>query len=473
MAAPHPSRVLIDQTTLCEAARLLDGTATPLPPPPPLGRLGGRPPGTAERLVHLSTLLDALLLYDEIHVLDAHLPADAEGLALRRVLLDRRVLRHVDTRPLAEGVSQELTGFLRDAGASREPAGPGRRHRHASAEEVGDGVRRLLEHRPPEGEHEDLVQALHGDVEGDMAHWWIGERAAELRADPLRTLGAQTLRYIGYWSSGAIGGGVSHLRTFVYWRASARLRVPFLPSLHRLPVYHLMTEHVRRTVQDRVYEAVADAFRATVEEVYEEEEPLPLYLPPALALFLDHLRSHGDIAAAVDDLRRRYRGLRRSLAGLQQGLDAGSTLGEVRAARRRLAAALEALRAEIGPDDRAGAPDSVDRLVDIVPGVLKAAANPLDVGGYADALLARPADRIRSWWLRRPVRAALRLSTRLEDLGRYDRLLEEATGHRCGADEVEELRAGYGAALRLYGGDGRLPAASPLAAAEAPEQDPA
>lgn len=63
MAALKPSRVLIDQTMLCEAARLLEGTVTPQPD---LRILGASTPDTAERLVHLATLLDALLLYDEL-----------------------------------------------------------------------------------------------------------------------------------------------------------------------------------------------------------------------------------------------------------------------------------------------------------------------------------------------------------------------------------------------------------------------
>jgi hypothetical protein len=221
-----------------------------------------------------------------------------------------------------------------------------------------------------------------------------------------------------------------------------------------------MTDHVRRTVQDRVYEVVAGAFRTSVGEIYEDEEPDPLYLPPALALFLDHLRRHGDIAAAVDDLRYQHRKLRRSLTELQKTLDTGSTLGEMRAARRRFNAALEALRADLGPDDQA-AVGTVDQLIEIVPGVVKVAANPLDPVGYAEALLMRPADWIRSWWLRRPVRSALRLSTRLDHLSNYERLLEEATGQSCDAAEVDALRRRYGDTLDLYGCDSRLPAAPP------------
>ncbi|GEB57106.1 hypothetical protein [Streptomyces gardneri] len=469
MATSKPSRVLIDQTMLCEAARLLLGADAP---GIRMGHPLARTPDTAERLVHLATLLDALLLYDELYVLDAQLPHDADTLPLRQVLLDRRILRPVDTRALSANIADELTGFLRDAETFQEPWSP---RGLASGEDVANSVRLLLAHPDESGESTNprgrgIASVMRGEVEGDLSAGRIWSSRPELQSDPLRTLGWTMLSNIGYFHSGAIYGGVSHLRTFVYWRVSAHLRIPFLPSLHRLPAYHLITDHVRRTVQDRVYEVVADSFRTTVDEVYEDENPAPLYLPPALALFLNHLRAHGDIAMAVDDLRHQHRKLRRALAELQQSLESGSTLGDAKAARHRLNAALDALRGDLDPHDQAAA-GTVDQLIDIVPGVVNAAANPLDVGGYAEALVARPAEWIRSWWLRRPVRSAIRLSSRLDNLSRYHRLLGEATGQHVDPGRFEHLRQEYGAALTLYGGDSRLPAATPSPTAEPPEQE--
>ncbi|KKD04929.1 hypothetical protein TN53_27245 [Streptomyces sp. WM6386] len=52
--------------------------------------MGAVTPGTAERPAHLSTLLDALLLYEEVWALEAQLSSDAEKLTMRQVLFDRR-----------------------------------------------------------------------------------------------------------------------------------------------------------------------------------------------------------------------------------------------------------------------------------------------------------------------------------------------------------------------------------------------
>lgn len=453
MTNSGPSRVLIDQTMLFEASRLLDGNA----------HAASWRVGPAEQLVHLSTLLDTVLLYDEVLVLDASLPDDADELTLRRVLLDRGILHSADTRPLATRVGNELTSFLIETG----PPGRGHAPGHdVSARAVGEDVRMLLD---PQAHVQELwaeyvVEVMHAESDDRMANYdQYGISTAGLRTDPLATLGSMVVEYIHRSQSGGRAVGVSHLRTFIYWRTAAHLAIPFVPSLLRLPTYHLITDHVRRSVQDRVYDVVADAFHATVGEVYADEAPLPLYLPPALSLSLDHLRTHRDIAAGVDELRRLGHEFRRALSQFQHDLDSSSSLGDARAARRRFNATLTALR--IGLDtNHHGASGTIDQLLDIVPAVAKAAANPFDVVGYADALVRRPKDWIRSWWLRRPIRPALAISGRLDELGRYDQLLADATGLRCDQRQVDGLREQYGQALSLYGGEGRIPATASLPA---------
>ncbi|MFI6864356.1 hypothetical protein ACIBKZ_31440 [Streptomyces sp. NPDC050421] len=458
--------MLIDQTMVCEASRLLEGV-----PAGYRGHISDEDwrwhydeghhinwlPSVEERLLHLSTLLDAILLYDQVYVLDSGKPADEASLTLRRVLFERGILTPLDTRTLALPVSNELTKFLANASADREEE-----LWHTSPGYVGENIRATLAHEQHHGsdERRTFLSALRSEVEGSPIHSGsLFGHADELRADPLGTLGFELLRQIDRFDSGALIGGVSHLRTFVYWRTAAHLGLPFIPSLRRLPTYHLLTNHIRNSVQERVYSAVGEAFHCSVSEVYENEQPLPLYLPPALSLFLDHLRANGNIASAIDDLRRSHRKLRRDLASFQHAMGGSATLRDARDAQRRLTAALTTLRAEAN-----GAPPhgAIDQVLDIVPAAVRAAANPLDVSGYSDTLVRRPAEWIRSWWVRRPIRSAFVLSDRLLGLSQYDQLLEAATGQRCTSEGIAWLHTRYGRCLALYGGETRLPApASP------------
>jgi hypothetical protein len=80
---PEAGDVLVDQTMICEASRLLEND-------PDLNKYTRKmpwwPPTHTERLVHLSTLLDALALHEHLYVLKAELPDYADKLSLRRSL---------------------------------------------------------------------------------------------------------------------------------------------------------------------------------------------------------------------------------------------------------------------------------------------------------------------------------------------------------------------------------------------------
>src|SRR5256885_651932 len=92
----------------------------------------------AERLIHLSMLLDTLLLYDHIYVLAAELPPDADNLNLRRILLDQGILRTIDTRHTAKLVATELGQFLMCARKSMPF------HSRVGGEYVADVVRLIF-----------------------------------------------------------------------------------------------------------------------------------------------------------------------------------------------------------------------------------------------------------------------------------------------------------------------------------------
>ncbi len=128
--------LLIDQTMLCEAARLLQA------PEQALDRDDHWwPPSIPERLFHLSTFLDALVLYDQLYVLPAELPPDAAQLALRNRLIDAGVVSPLDTHPIADAVSKELQEFLVGVGSFRPEVD---RQKREVATEIAQVTSRLL-----------------------------------------------------------------------------------------------------------------------------------------------------------------------------------------------------------------------------------------------------------------------------------------------------------------------------------------
>src|SRR2546422_1899120 len=97
-----PNDMLLDQTMLCEASRLLEGSPQGAAFADYLSNLNQSstiidrsyymgverwPPSNAERLFNLSMLLDGIALHDHLYTLKAELPPDVTILRLRQLLL--------------------------------------------------------------------------------------------------------------------------------------------------------------------------------------------------------------------------------------------------------------------------------------------------------------------------------------------------------------------------------------------------
>ncbi|WP_146075366.1 hypothetical protein [Streptomyces sp. Ru71] len=474
------SAVIVDQTAVCESSRLLDHA--------PVGREFGFYlgrglysgiglqyrtaiqswwlPSNEERLIELSALLDAILLYENLFVLASENPPDGDRLTLRSALLDRGILRVLDTRPYSHPISSELESFLANAHSTGYRLDTW--HSLADPRAVAQTVRACLElSTPPSGwsshyePKEDLAEGLRGALEGVLADRWLVERVKELEReyhkDPLRALALELLDHIGYFESGSVIAGISHLRTFVYWRLSEHANMPFSPSLRRLAEYHRMTEYVRESAQERVYGAVADAFRSTVSEVFEGEQPAILYLPPALALFLETFRRGKDITKSVDHLREEYAPLRKMLAKYQEDISNSATLGQARTAKRKFNESLTRISEKFDNPH----PAFVNQALDIVPSVASMAADPLNVEKYAENLVQRPVEWLRNWWLNRPLSPIFKLRDHLLALRDYGNLLQEATGIALQKEQIGIVLQNHVKTNTLFRHLGRIPGADP------------
>ncbi len=203
------------------------------------------------------------------------------------------------------------------------------------------------------------------------------------------------------------------------------------PSSRRLPSYRAITRYVDRSLREQAYGAVAEAFRTTVQEVYETEATVPVYLPPGAAVFLDALRELRSVPDALVAVRKRHQGLRVAFRRLQEDSAASRSLGELHRHRQRFAAVLEELRTPEGATSAV-----LETSIELLPDVARAAANPLDVAGYGETLVRRPATWIQDWWRKRPYRLAFRLRDHLLEIENYQDLLYAATGVRISQEEI-------------------------------------
>jgi hypothetical protein len=450
----YGSSAFIDQTMLCEAARLLQNA--------PL-----RPGETnVGRLVHLTTLFDSLALYDTLFVLRCELHQDTHALSLRQFLLETGVVQEFHEPLLFETVSGEVRDFLISfrsnifgRGVSKKYGGeirsgvaaslvdakaaePGRA-RLSLIKDLDSRVSELDSHIATVGPH--ITRLLWDDWEDRCRYQWFRDKAEKFPGNPLAGLGSDLMEELVSWGTDT-GDWVSPLRTLIYWRLTDHLAVPLIPSWRRLPQYYSISNHVTRSTQGRVYKVVAKAFGAIVEEVQRDEAGVHVSLPPVAALFLDELRSARDLRLAVDKIRDKFGPLRRSLSSLQEEMGAKGSIGDRLKAKRILQKVMSEIEIRYRIENSA----TIDQLIAYAPEVIKPLTKPLSPGSYSAALVRQPLDWVRKWWLRRPFRIVFNLRKTLLGIPDYDHLLEQAIGIELNNAELADFQAHYDKYLNLY-----------------------
>ena len=458
------SSVLIDQTMLCEAARLMRD-ARPWRPDYEERRW---PPSISEQLFHLSTILDALLLYDQLYVLPAELPEDAPKLSLRNRLIDSGIIANLDTAPIADDVGEELRVFLSEVGSSRPKIDE---EKEQVAKEIAQIASRLLvskeptllpsieatvspvdnwtEYREEERQREAAIieQGLRGQQEGTLSHSWLRESRRELQENPIATVGRHLMDKIGYFNSGAYVSGISHLRTFVYWRVSDRLGLPFFPSCRRMPQIMSFDRQLRRSLPHELFQVIAKSFKASIEDVYDDLSNEVISLPPFLALYLDKVRAGHDRIDAFFELREEFRELRSAITDLQNQLCSSQSLRARVDAKRRFNRLVTSLTRHYDLKHVF----FLEEAVAFAPDILKPLGNPFDPGKYSTSLIQKPVEWIRDWWQHRPFKIAYELRSKLLDLPEYEKLAQSALGISLDSKAKLDFIRYYDDYMTLYG----------------------
>lgn len=461
-------KVLLDQTMLCEASRLVQGVPvgeqyleylrrlTPHLRADQLTMGLNRWPSTnSERLVHLSTLIDAVVLYDRVFVLQAELPPDAPSLSLRRRLIAEGVVSQLDVSDLAEQVKNEITKYLGGL-----ESGVHRAHDAKTVDDIADSVNSFLSQRLPakttviggrdnQFRKHNIVDTLSLELEGTLSHWWMQTYHDELQRDPISVIGKNLLENIAYEASGTTINGVSHLRTIVYWRLSDYLGIPFFPSCRRLPQYKALCDQLTRSVPQSIYRAIAEAFGATLDEVLEDVRPAPIRMPPLLLMVLEQIRQGRDPCEAILNTRNEFAALRATMTRLQLELQGLGSITDRIQAKRRLRFVLDDLEKHYKMRDDS----AIEEVIAFAPEVLKPLTNPTNPEKYSADLIRKPIKWIREWWIKRPFRLAYKLREMVGGVTAYEALASAALGVTFTETESAEFARHFSEYLALYGGE--------------------
>jgi len=456
--------VLIGNTTICEASRLVSGTTH-----------SNRAQSHAHswgilQLLELCALIEAVVLHDTLFALPAELSSDVGDLELRQHLLDAGILKEYPSLFLKDVISTLTRWIANNSGKVR-----GLRHEHIPL--ITTALTKAIDRNELDLHQSNLIASRLGDTWGDesvenllsVAFVPQGENSEldlmrqlvrRLQDDDLfgersvlNDIGGQLVESIAgtdpnmqhvILHSGTYEGTHTALRSVIYWQVSDRLHLPWYPDVLRVPVMMAWNQRLKYSLVDQVYEVVATVFDTTVNELLAEDLPYEAVIPPLGTLLLSRCTSHKQIIEELFTLREEFAPFRQAFRDLEQQRRAARSIRELRDARSRATSLLNAVSSKYKEPDQS----IIETALGYAPDVLNLLSNPLDPARYKSELLKKPYEWIRDWWCRRPASRLFSVTKKLEGLDTYGRIVSQVFGFEITSKDAAFIRE-YSSQVRL------------------------
>jgi hypothetical protein len=218
--------------------------------------------------------------------------------------------------------------------------------------------------------------------------------------------------------------------------AAEHFGLPYWPHSSRIEFSRLFPNFFDKTTRLELYTRVADAFKATVEDVFDDAVEQVAFIPPFATLALARCEKAADLVYQILALRDEYATLRAGFAQLEGERRSAVTIKDRIRARRQQKLLLD----DIGKQFDSPALVKLEAVVRYVPNVIRPAMQPTDPTRYSADLITMPIELLAQWWRRRPISKLFELAERLQHISAYEVLLRKVFGQDI---SLKERRMSY------------------------------
>lgn len=236
--------------------------------------------------------------------------------------------------------------------------------------------------------------------------------------------------------TGGYDRGAYVLRTFLYYDAATEYCLSFFPDYPRIPFFDSIVTHINDSVIITAYKLFADKLECEAEDFLVDARPLGLPIPPFTSILLKRCNSATDICSELMSLREEYKELRDNLIHLQENRANCRDIKERNAARTRIE---EIFKAASEKFLRSGY-SKFKSIVEFGEDIPKVIYNPRRPLAYRSALLLKPIEWLRNWWLQRPLAHFFDLAKEFRAIPEYNRLVKKVFDMEFSKSEIDQFK---------------------------------
>jgi hypothetical protein len=274
-------------------------------------------------------------------------------------------------------------------------------------------------------------------IEVLQAHDFIGKRSI------LNLIAGDIEDGIRYNESGSYATSLTTLRSFIYWQAADRTRLPWYPDVLRVPLMVTLNQRLKFSLSDQVYGVVSQAFSTTVAELLNEDLPYEAVIPPLGTLIFSRCSKREDVIEELLTLRDEFADFRRKFREIEQQRHNAKSIKELQDIRAHTTNLLNAVASKYHEPDQS----IFETSLGYAPDVINVLANPLDPSRYKSELLKKSYEWIRDWWCR-PASRLFSVTQKFQSLKLYGQLIPNVFGFEITSDDVSFIQE-YNSSMQL------------------------
>ena len=408
---------LVSNTLICESSRLLIDSESDI-----TKNYFHRNHNSHRRLFDLISLIEAVILNEQLYTLPTSSDLSKEKLSLRHRLIEEGILIELDTSAYHNELSKLIIEYLRKVekpvkvGGSAAVIGT-----EISFEKIEGLVKSFFEGKREEKDDQYYDFGPKPTLNDSFELHHHGSPSEIVHLDSFDGMVKSLIGWIEYYGSGSYQHCTSILRDIYYVLVGEFLGIPYYPQSTRLEFSRKFPNYFDKNFSTRLYKTVAKSFSTTVAEVYEFSSQSVNYIPPFSTILFNQTKHKDGIIDSLIKLRNDYVDLRRNLTDFQVQKEQARDFKMLKRISTREKELLEKVAAPFKTDSKL----RLEKAIKYIPDLVKPATDPMNPTKYSSNLILQPAEWIRDWWIKRPVRKLVQVSNKLNKVPDYRALISK------------------------------------------------
>lgn len=225
-------------------------------------------------------------------------------------------------------------------------------------------------------------------------------------------------------------------RSIGYLLVAMTCKIDYFPDFLRIPAIMAYIEKMYKSLSRELYKKISQALKTDLKVIENETKSTSFPIPPFTALILEQAGSLDDIPTVLLNLRSDFSLFRNNLSKIENKLRSITSINEKMIILKKKKLLFEELSKSFNNNEAITFKESID----LAQKLTKPLFRPFNPDSYSAAIVSKPLEWIRSWWLRRPILPLIRIDAKARKIENYHAQIQKLWGLKIEQDILDQYK---------------------------------